>query len=1026
MGASMNFGFPWSVKGVRPDARRNAEEAARRAGLPLNDWLNAVILDQAASKGIRPSSRNHRGDETADNLSDLRLRLDDLARRIDQITRSGSAAYAPKRDREEPDRFAELFVRLDQRLDQLADKISRSPPGIQGPGVDRAVAEIAARRYLLAGEPTHDLTRLEGQLRKIGDQIETLRRPAIEEAIETMRSELGEIGRTLDETLPRGALEIIEKQIQDLGYRIEDGHQAGVDRRALSAIEHELAEIRDAVRGLMPAENLIGCTEAIDALAHKIDLIVTQRDPATIRELEKSIDSLCQMTAHVASSEAVTGLSTQVQALADKIEHLATGGAANNSFNRLEIRIDALSRAVSEIANNGVAVPPRFETLFQSLADKIEKSPRSYGDQIAFGHLENLIAKLVERLNATDARLGHLDAVERGLADLLIHIESIRSNKETDEPGTGDGFEPLKEDMARAKDVLDRIADRIAQIEKDIRSEQSKPPVHETGILELAKLAAACTSAASVSETSARLPPATELQKWTGETTREQTVASPRPLVNLPGDLPLEPGSGRPGFATHPGMRIAASEAALGIARPNGAAAGSKSNFIAAARRAAQAASQDPKSRQARNEPHKTAGGENPVRSRVATRAKGMLLAASIVAIIVGSIQFTSNIFDFGIFDSTEARLAANFASDAEKGDGAAQSAEIETTAGIAGDKSDTPRKTDGNVSANLLAPPTLPSLTPAPQGPNAGNVAIALPPNLFDTGDGASQALNPPLLNPPSLGTSTPKNDVTGSVARPPAEARPNRQPTPAISQPATDGLPASIGGARLRNAASAGDPAAAYEVAMRYLEGRGVPANLEEAARWYERAASKGLTPAQFRYASMLEKGQGAKKDLVAAQKLYVAAASKGHAKAMHNLAVLYAEGAEGKPDYANAALWFRKAAEHGVADSQYNFAVLAARGIGTEKNLADAYKWFALAAAQGDRDAGRKRDDVASHLDAQALASAQEAVKNFVVQAQPATATIVPEPAGGWDRATPPPHEKPRAAGPFSISAFNSGKL
>src|SRR5262245_58005413 len=113
MGASMNFGFPWSVKGVRPDARRNAEEAARRAGLPLNDWLNAVILDQAASQGIRPSSRNHHGDETADNLSDLRLRLDDLAR---QITRSGSAAYAPKRDREESDRFAELFVRLDQRL----------------------------------------------------------------------------------------------------------------------------------------------------------------------------------------------------------------------------------------------------------------------------------------------------------------------------------------------------------------------------------------------------------------------------------------------------------------------------------------------------------------------------------------------------------------------------------------------------------------------------------------------------------------------------------------------------------------------------------------------------------------------------------------------------------------------------------------------------------------------------------------------------------------------------------------------
>src|SRR5262245_62856215 len=133
------------------------------------------------------------------------------------------------------------------------------------------------------------------------------------------------------------------------------------------------------------------------------------------------------------------------------------------------------------------------------------------------------------------------------------------------------------------------------------------------------------------------------------------------------------------------------------------------------------------------------------------------------------------------------------------------------------------------------------------------------------------------------------------------------------------------------------------------------------------------------------MLEKGQGVRKDLAAAQKLYVAAAAKGHAKAMHNLAVIYAEGAEGRPDYASAALWFRKAAEHGVADSQYNFAVLAARGLGTDKNLAEAYKWFALAAGQGDRDAGRKRDDVAAHMDAQALAAAQEAVKAFMVQTQ-----------------------------------------
>ena len=202
-------------------------------------------------------------------------------------------------------------------------------------------------------------------------------------------------------------------------------------------------------------------------------------------------------------------------------------------------------------------------------------------------------------------------------------------------------------------------------------------------------------------------------------------------------------------------------------------------------------------------------------------------------------------------------------------------------------------------------------------------------------------------------------------------------------------------------------------------------MPANLQEAARWYERAASKGLTPAQFRYASMLEKGQGVKKDLAAAQKLYVAAAGKGHAKAMHNLAVLYAEGFEGKPDYANAAQWFRKAAERGVPDSQFNLGVLTARGLGTEKNLAESYKWFALAAAQGDRDAGRKRDEVATYLNAEAVAAAEEAVKSFTPRSQPAEATVVQPPPGGWDR-SPSQQEKPRTSRPLSVSASNAGKL
>jgi localization factor PodJL len=1043
----MKFGFPWSVKGIRQDAQQTAQEAARRAGMPLSDWLNAIILQQAVTQGIRVPSHARSNEETTDYLTGVHQRLDDLTRRIDQVTRSGSAPYAPKRGREEPDQFAELFPRLEQRFDEFAANIARrsSPHATENEypsGLVSALAEIAARHRPLNGQeaPAHDLSGLEGQLRLIADQIETLRRPGVEEAIAALRMELGQIGRTLDEAMPRRAIEAIETQIQELSQRLADGRQAGAQHDALAAIEYRLAEVRDALRELTPAENLVGYTEAIEALTLKIDLVVSQRDPGTMQRLENSIGALREIAAHVASNEAMSGLYAQVQALGDKIDHLAIDGGSD-AINRLELRIDALSRAMADRAHNG-DVPPRLEALMQSLSEKIEQLQPSRGDQIAVDQLEGQIVKVFERLDATDSRLSHLDAIERGLTDLMVRIEDIRANKETVSfrAESSPDVDLLRQDMARTHETLeavngtlDRVAGRLTVIENDIRGKRADPPTGETAVLELTQpdraaaphiavaveLAPRPLSGLSVAAQALQpLPVSADLSNPGLRTTASAMRDSDPPV-----DQPLEPGSGRPGLANSPGMRIAASEAALSGVRPGVPAAGGKSNFIAAARRAAQAAGQDPKGR-LRSEPLKTKNAEQgALRTKIETRVKTLFLAASIVAIIIGSIQFASNIFDFGIFGTHEVKFAADSETHAATNE-IADTPESETLPALAESQTvspDAPAQTD--LITSLLAPPPLPSLTPAAPPPAAATSPM---PSNLNAAEQISPTLNLPTLSPLALGIApTPKGEVTGSIARTPADPRANRQPAQA-AQPPADGLPAAIGGVRLRNAAASGDPAAAYEIAMRFVEGRGVPANLEEAARWFERAASKGLTPAQFRYASMLEKGLGVKKDLVAAHKLYLAAAGKGHAKAMHNLAVLYAEGAEGKPDYVNAAQWFRRAAEHGVADSQYNLGVLIARGLGTEKNIAESYKWFSLAAAQGDRDAGRKRDEIAGYLNAETLAAAQEAVKSFAAKPQSAEATKVPQPPGGWDRAVSPPPEKPRAAGPLSVSAFNSGKL
>ena len=188
----MKFGVPWSVEGVRPEAREQAREAARRSGVSLGEWLNAVIIQQAEEEGVRPPSHIEEDD---DEIACVHQRLDDLSRRLEKLGRTGPEPYAPKKSGNEPDQLADLIQRLDKRLNQFSN-------------VARAVAEIAARKCILNGNapaaataaaapepmspqyqthgtvamaapapvplPPQDLSGLEDQLRTITSQIETL------------------------------------------------------------------------------------------------------------------------------------------------------------------------------------------------------------------------------------------------------------------------------------------------------------------------------------------------------------------------------------------------------------------------------------------------------------------------------------------------------------------------------------------------------------------------------------------------------------------------------------------------------------------------------------------------------------------------------------------------------------------------------------------------------------------------------------------------------------------------------------
>jgi localization factor PodJL len=454
----------------------------------------------------------------------------------------------------------------------------------------------------------------------------------------------------------------------------------------------------------------------------------------------------------------------------------------------------------------------------------------------------------------------------------------------------------------------------------------------------------------------------------------EPQATLPRAAIepDLPPDHPLEPGTRPLSRAASPSERIAASESAISEISPGTREQAGTSSFIAAARRAAQAAAAQPKDAKAKRAvPLKNAASDAPKGpSTITSKIRSLLVGASVVVIVLGTFKMAMTLLDGG---NPPAMPASELSSEP------------------------TPSALPPADAATPAAPaPAMPSLTsPTPIGRQSLNAPVPSSP------DTTASVPIPQLAAVPVAAPIT-APDITGTIpqASPVIPALPANRKLSLIQIPPEEKLPDGIGGPVLRTAALKGDPAAAYEVGVRYAEGKGVPASYDDAAKWYDRAANAGVVPAIFRLGTLYEKGLSVKKDIDIARRYYLQAAERGNAKAMHNLAVLDADGGGKGANYKSASQWFRKAADRGVADSQFNLGILYARGIGVEQNLAESFKWFSLAAAQGDADSVRKRDDIAKRLDAQSLAAAKLAIQTFTPEGQPDDAVNVASPAGGWD--------------------------
>jgi hypothetical protein len=228
----------------------------------------------------------------------------------------------------------------------------------------------------------------------------------------------------------------------------------------------------------------------------------------------------------------------------------------------------------------------------------------------AVQQLSQKVAKLIERLDACDVRLNHLEAIERGLAELLVHLARQRVPTLARGAAPPPELDALSHDVAELRQaekktqdtleivrgMLGHVVDRLAAVEIDVRGKSASPP--DPPPAPKADCLAPAAQVASKPHSAPQKPaaPSTADLASTAPMTPKSAAFSAtehRPIdPTLSPDDPGETAAGkargeRPASSAD---RVLASESVLGTVKLSvNPDCDGKSNFIAAARRAAQA-----------------------------------------------------------------------------------------------------------------------------------------------------------------------------------------------------------------------------------------------------------------------------------------------------------------------------------------------------------------------------------------------------------------------------------------------------
>ncbi len=907
--------------------------------------IEAAIAEISARQRMldeRAETATMRRDQKAlsDVTAALRADLAGLSEQVAALTQSGAQDQGATFD-------------LARRIEML----STEKP------IDRSLlTAIRADLTSLRGAVEHNsvqpsLEQIEARTEAISSRLEELAsRSPDHSRLDALGEEVSALRRALEADDSPRAIQRLEMRVAELARSVEaalNGRKEPSVSPAVERLEEQLTTLGEELKVALANRNAaVASQEAVERLEQRFDALsknvvatLSERSAPSIvgrlDEIAARIDDLLDRSPAVAS---IATMHARLQSLVESVEGLsASQREPAAALDEIKMEIAAIRR---EIAGRGAADTDHLEAQIRDLAARLETATGPDSDATGMAELEAQVARLAGQLEDDQPRAAVLRQVEENLEQLQSRLSE--SHKESIEAARAEARAAVNE-LSASLDDRGINSDLIRALRQDLENLRAATDDHS---------AHADAEPEAVDQTLTQVVDRLDQLERAAVVEKRATGTHGAAAGTVPGAMPTE-------------------GAAPAVVAPQKAASGDRrADFIAAARRAAQAAAAE--AHRAEASPAEAAGDQSEhkpgafsrISHAIRNRKRPLLLAAAAIILAIGAIKV------YGTVDGTSQHVAAP-----------------EPVASI-----DAPKSTAGDVLAAAGA------TVPAGSGNTAAMVAPSATPNAditfsapgaMDSRFGAANAAPPAsgFTTQPATAGTTPAAAAAAPVSLTSASA----PPAPRHAGNAPD---AAIGSPELVKAAASGDPAAAFEVAARYAAGDQVAKDLAKAAEWYQRAAEGGIAVAQYRLGSLYERGQGVSKNLVKAVDWYQRAADQGNINAMHNLAVLMSEGVDGPPDQQKALQWFQAAADYGVRDSQYNLGVVYARGLGTQQDLVASYKWFAIAAAQGDSDAAARRDEVAKLLNGNDLAKARAQVQAWHPKPPLADANGVSTPQGGWD--------------------------